>query len=109
MCGCVHSMKERNLQAQCMLEASKRHLLCYHFEAVNVRLPSGGYKRSGVPVGWPDLIIICPRTSKTMYAELKVKYNTTSNAQDTLLDVLPNAYVIRDIKTFIQHLDATFD
>ena len=101
-------MKERNLQAQCMLEASKRHLLVYHFEAVSAQLPNGRYVKSGVPVGWPDLIIIDQRTSKTMYAELKVKYNTTSTEQDTFLRLLPNAYVVRSLDKFIEYLNATF-
>ena len=102
-------MKERNLQALCMLEASKHNLLCYHFEAVNTMLPSGKYVRSGVPVGFPDLIIICPRTSKTMFAELKVDYNTTSTEQDNFLKLLPNAYLIRDLETFKSFLNKTFN
>lgn len=97
-------MKELNLQKQCMLEAGKRKLLCYHFEAVNTQLPNGRFVRSGVPVGYPDLTIINKANGKVMFAELKVGYNQASKEQEKFLKLLPNAYLIRDVEDFIEKI-----
>ena len=54
-----------------MLHASSLGLLVYHFEATSYQLPNGSYVNSNVPVGWPDLTIIDPKTSKVYFVELK--------------------------------------
>ena len=92
--------KELNLQKRCMLYASSLGLLVYHFEATSYQLPNGSYVNSNVPVGWPDLTIIDPVTSKVYFAELKIKPNKPSKEQIHYLEVLPNSYLIYDFESF---------
>lgn len=92
-------MTELNLQRACMLEASKHQALCYHFQATSYQLPNGQYVTSGVPVGWPDLIII--KSDGTVhFAELKIKPNKPTKEQLHYLSILPNAHLIYDLKSF---------
>ena len=92
--------KELNLQKRCMLYASSLGLLVYHFQAAKYQLPNGDYVDSGVPVGWPDLTIIDPVTSKVYFAELKIKPNKPSKEQRHYLTVLPNAYLCYSLDKF---------
>jgi len=92
--------KELNLQKRCMLYASSLGLLVYHFEATSYQLPNGSYVNSNVPVGWPDLTIIDPKTSKVYFVELKIKPNKPTKEQLHYLEVLPNSYLIYDFESF---------
>ena len=92
--------KELNLQKRCMLYCSSLGLLCYHFEATSYQLPNGSYVNSNVPVGWPDLTIIDPKTSKVYFVELKIKPNKPSKEQLHYLSVLPNAHLCYSLDEF---------
>ena len=93
-------MTENQLQRSCMLYASTLGLLVYHFQAANYQLPNAQHVDSGVPVGWPDLTIIDPSTSKAAFVELKVGKNQPTERQRHFLSVLPNAHLCRDLSTF---------
>lgn len=97
---------ELNLQNECMLYASSRNLICYHFEAVSYQLPNGSYVNSNVPVGWPDLTIISD-TGKIAFVELKIKPNKPTKEQLHYLNVLPNArlcYNLDDFKSAVHEI-----
>lgn len=94
--------KELNLQKRCMLHASSLGLLVYHFEATSYQLPNGSYVNSNVPVGWPDLTIIDPKTSKVYFVELKIKPNKPSKEQIHFLEILPNSHLIYDFDAFVK-------
>lgn len=91
---------ELNLQKRCMIHASSLGLLCYHFEATSYQLPNGSYVNSNVPVGWPDLTIIDPKSSKICFVELKIHPNKPSKEQIHYLNVLPNAFLCYDFASF---------
>lgn len=93
------SSRELNLQNECMLYASSRNLLCYHFEATSYQLPNGAYVNSNVPVGWPDLTIIA-NDGRVLFVELKIHPNKPSKEQLHYLSVLPNAHLCYDLNAF---------
>ncbi len=89
-------MKELNLQKSIMLACGRLHWLCYHFNPGGAERPDGFYFNSGVPEGWPDLIIVT--STETIYLELKVAKNTLSDEQKFFRDNLPNHYVVRSME-----------
>ena len=93
-------MKELNLQKRILLEASKRGWLCYHFNPGGAERPDGFYFNSGVPEGWPDLILITD--TKTYYLELKTPRGRLRDKQKFFQNRLPNSYVVRSIDEFEQ-------
>src|SRR6056297_2393726 len=94
-------MKELNLQRLVLLSASKRGWLCYHFNPGGAERPSGFYFNSGVPEGWPDLILITD--NNTYYLELKTPKGRLSQQQKWFQSRPPNSYVVRSIDEF-EHL-----
>jgi hypothetical protein len=97
-------MKELNLQKLIMLDASKQGWLVYHFNPGGALRPDGFYFNSGVPEGWPDLIVI---TSKnTYYLELKTPKGRLSKEQKKFQQLLPNSYVVRSLEQWREVADA---
>lgn len=101
-------MTEKQLQDACMLYASSKGFLPYHFQASKYQLPNGEYVDSGVPVGWPDLTLIHP-DGYVLFAELKVGHNKPTKDQKHYLSVLPNAYLCYDLPTFKKAVNETLN
>lgn len=83
-----------------MLLASQRGYIPFHFQAASYELPNGRHVTSGVPVGWPDLMLI--RNDKTIFVELKVGKNKPSPEQLHYLKTLPNAYLVYSVNEFLK-------
>jgi len=88
-----------------MIDCGKRGWLCYHFNPGGALRPDGFYFNSGVPEGWPDLIVITK--SNTYYIEIKTPTGRLSTNQKKMLELLPNSYVVRSLKQW-EDLTKTF-
>lgn len=73
-------MLEINLQRMIEIDCGKRGWICYHFNPGKKQLVDASWWSSGVPKGWPDLIIFTD-FGLTFFVETKVKYNKPSKEQ----------------------------
>lgn len=62
---------EQYLDKQIMLYCGGRNWLCFHANVGNVLTANGTYFRTGLPVGFPDLLILTD-TGKTIFCETKI-------------------------------------
>ena len=98
-------MRELNLQRAIMLDCGQRGWLSYHFNPGGCERASGFYFSSGVPEGWPDLIVITD--NNTYYIELKTPKGRLSAEQQKFQSLLPNCHVVRSLEQW-HELSSTF-
>lgn len=81
------TMSESQLQKLIMLECGKRGWLCFHTNVGRVQTIDGRYFDTGLPKGWPDLLIIT-NTGQSLFVELKVHPNKPKKHQISMINLL---------------------
>ena len=98
-------MKEINLQLLIEIDCGKRGWVCYHFNPGKKQLVDATWWNSGVPTGWPDLIIFTD-FGLTFFVETKIKYNKPSKEQRTFKRVLnEKKHIVENIYSMEKWLD----
>jgi hypothetical protein len=79
-------MLEIDLQKNIEIDCGKRGWVCFHFNPGKKHLIDNTWWNSGIPKGWPDLIIFTNKGT-TFFVETKVKYNKPSKEQRIFKEV----------------------
>jgi len=92
--------KEINLQKSIELECGKLGWVCFHFNPGKKQLVDATWWNSGIPKGWPDLIIFTD-FGLTFFVETKIKYNKPSKEQKTFKRVLNSKqHIVENIYSY---------
>lgn len=89
---------EQALDHSIMLWCGEHNWLCFHINVGGGKLATGGYFRTGVPVGWPDLTIITD-DGKVIFCETKIHPRKPTQEQLDFIKVLEE----RHIKAFVAY------
>lgn len=84
---------EVKLQREIMLDCGRLNWLCFHINVGKILMPNGLYFSTGLPNGWPDLLIITDYGA-TIYVETKIKPNKLSPNQIKMFKILTEKQVI---------------
>lgn len=71
---------ESRLKNNIMVSCGSRGWVCFHINVGSVRLPDGSFFSTGVPEGWPDLLILT-NDGRAMFVETKIKPRRASDEQ----------------------------
>ena len=63
---------EQKLDKQIMIYCGQKNWLCFHCNVGQVKLADGRYFSTGLPVGFPDLLILTD-DNRTIFCETKIK------------------------------------
>lgn len=95
---------EQYLDKQIMLWCGEHNWLCFHCNVGRVKTDDGRIFSTGLPTGFPDLLIITD-TGKTIFCETKIKPRKPSSDQIKFINNLINrghiAFVSYSINEFI--------
>ena len=89
---------EQVLDKKIMLWCGEHNWLCFHINVGKIKLPNGTYFQTGVPVGWPDLIILT-NDCRVMFCETKIHPRKPTPQQLNFINNLN----MRGIKAFVAY------
>jgi hypothetical protein len=78
---------ETTLKNKIMLDCGKRGWICLHLNVGTLALADGTYMNTGIPTGWPDLLIIT-NTGINMYVETKIRPRKPTKKQVDTINLL---------------------
>lgn len=100
---------EQHLDKQIMLWCGQHNWLCFHCNVGKVLLADGRYFSTGLPNGFPDLLIITD-FGVSFYCETKIKPRKPSNEQkefiNNLIDRNHVAFVAYTFDEFISAVNS---
>lgn len=99
---------EQRLDREIMLYCGEHNWLCFHCNVGQVLTADGTYFRTGLPVGFPDLLII-KKDGKVAFCETKIHPRKPTEAQVKFLQNLRdrgfNAFVAYSLEEFKAEID----
>ena len=99
---------EAHLSKQIMLYCGEHDWLCFHCNVGSVLTADGTYFRTGLPVGFPDLLII-KHDGKIAFCETKIHPRKPTKEQIAFLTNLRergfNAFVAYSLEEFIENVN----
>lgn len=78
---------ETRLKNEILLDCGNRNWVGFHINVGSVQMPDGTWFTTGVPKGWPDLLILTD-TGLTIYIETKIKPRKPTKNQRDMLNML---------------------
>lgn len=101
-------ISEKNLTRTIQLMCGKKGWQCHDVNVGGGELVRGGYFRSGLPKGFPDLLILT-NDGRTIFIEAKVGNNQPSNDQINFIKVLRKNGHFADIVWNVNDFKALID
>lgn len=102
-------ISEKNLTRTIQLMCGERGWQCHDVNVGGGELLRGGYFRSGLPKGFPDLLILT-NDGRTLFIEAKVGSNKPSKDQNNFIRVLRDnghfadvVWTVNEFKTLINN------
>lgn len=99
---------ESRLKNQIKLYCGERNWLCYHVNVATVQLMTGQYFRTGLPKGFPDLLILTD-DGRCIFCETKIKPRKPTTEQLHFINNLQQrgfkAFVAYDLNEFISEVN----
>lgn len=99
---------EQALDKEIMLYCGEHNWLCFHINVGKVKLYDGSYFRTGVPKGWPDLIII-KDNGEIAFCETKIHpYKPTQEQLKFIAELKKRgfrAFVAYNLEEFIEEVE----
>ena len=99
---------EQYLDKQIMIWCGEHDWLCFHCNVGKVKTSDNRYFDTGLPKGFPDLLIIT-NNGTTIYCETKIKPRKPSDEQKKFINNLINrnqiAFVSYNIEQFKQQIN----
>jgi len=96
---------EHALSNRIRLWCGENDILCFHINVGKIKLPSGGYFQTGVPNGWPDLLMMT-KNGKIFFVETKSINGTLSDDQAKMISELrERRFEVFVVFTFSQFQD----
>ena len=99
---------EQALDKQIMLYCGEHNWLCFHINVGGGELKRGGYFRTGVPIGWPDLTILTD-TGDVIFCETKIHPRKPTIDQIRFIENLNKrgfkAFVAYNLQEFIDEVE----
>ena len=96
---------EVRLMKEIQLWCGQHGLLAFHLNVGKVKLTDGRFFSTGMPVGWPDLLILTEK-GKVIFCETKVHPNRPTQEQLNTIDVLIKrgflAFVCYSLEQFVE-------
>ena len=101
--------QEQYLDKQIMLYCGEHNWLCFHCNVGQVLTANGTYFRTGLPVGFPDLLVI-QTDGKVAFCETKIHPRKPTKEQVAFLTNLQErgftAFVAYSLDEFIEKIGA---
>ena len=103
---------EQVLDKQIMLYCGKRNWLCFHINVGKIKffdtnINKMRYFETGVPIGWPDLMVITD-DGRTIFCETKIKPRKPTQSQLDFISELNRrgfkAFVAYNLNEFINEV-----
>lgn len=98
---------EQRLDKAIMLYCGEHNWLCFHINVSGGELLRGGYFKTGVPVGYPDLTII-KDNGEVAWCETKIKPRKPTQEQLNFIAELQKrgfkAFVAYNLEEFIKNI-----
>ena len=98
---------EQALDKKIMLWCGEQNWLCFHINVGGGMLANGGYFHTGVPKGWPDLIIITD-DGRVIFCETKIHPRSPTPEQINFINILTargfKAFVAYSLEEFIREV-----
>ena len=95
---------EQALDKKIMLYCGSHDWLCFHANVGKVKLADGRFFSTGLPVGFPDLIII-KKNGEICFCETKIHPRKPTKEQENFINCLKNrgfnAFVAYSLNEFI--------
>lgn len=79
--------EETRLKNSILIDCGLRGWICYHTNVGKVRQADGSYFSTGLPKGWPDLIVLT-NSGITFYAETKSIGKEPNDEQIKIINLL---------------------
>lgn len=99
---------EQRLTKQIMLWCGERDYLCFHCNVGGGLMANGTYFRTGLPEGWPDLMIL-KNNGKISFCETKIHPRKPTQKQLDMIKELNNrgfnAFVAYNLDEFVSKFD----
>ena len=99
--------KEKALSKRIQLLCGQHDIIALDVNVGGGELVRGGYFTSGLPKGWPDLMLLT-NDGRTIYVEVKVHPNRPSEDQKRTLKLLTQrkhpAFIAWSVEDFIQKM-----
>jgi len=93
---------EHALSNRIRLWCGENDILCFHINVGKIKLPSGGYFQTGVPNGWPDLLMMT-KGGKVFFVETKTLTGNLEKDQAIMINELrKRKFEVHIIFTFTQ-------
>lgn len=97
---------EQRLTKEIMIYCGGRNWLCFHQNVGTIKTNDNRYVRTGLPKGWPDLMILTDK-GKAMFCETKIHPRKITNEQEHMLKILCErgflAFVAYSLEEFIEN------
>lgn len=98
---------EQKLDKEIMIYCGKCGWLCFHTNVGSVMTADGRIFRTGLPKGFPDLLILMPN-GETVFCETKIHPRKPTQEQINCINLLKSygflAFVAYSLEEFIQTL-----
>lgn len=96
---------EQRLTKEIMLYCSAKNWLCFHQNVGTIKTNDNRYVRTGLPKGWPDLLIITDK-GQALFCETKIHPRKPTADQIKMIDILCKrgflAFVAYSLEEFIE-------
>lgn len=98
---------EQRLTKQIMIYCGERNWLCFHANVGKVKLADGRYFETGLPKGFPDLIILTDK-GQAIFCETKIHPRKPTLDQIKFINILRErgflAFVAYSLEEFIENV-----
>lgn len=98
---------EQALDKSIMLWCGEHNWLCFHINVGGGKMANGGYFKTGVPIGWPDLLILTNK-GQVIFCETKIYPRKPTQQQINLINNLKTrgftAFVAYTLEEFINEV-----
>ena len=98
---------EMKLLREIQLYCGQHNFIAFHQNVGSVKMADGRYFNTGLPKGWPDLMILTDK-GQAIFCETKVKPNRPTKEQLNTIDVLVKrgflAFVCYSVEQFIEEV-----
>lgn len=99
---------EQHLDKQIMIWCGEHNWLCFHCNVGKVKTADGRIFSTGLPVGFPDLLILTD-TGKAIFCETKIKPRKPTKEQLNFIQNLTNrnflAFVAYTLEEFVNKIN----